>query len=266
MRTRLRPILIVALLFPVVLSGCFHLPKETNQNVNQVIPLNQNSSSVPLENEPELPTPLTFPFGAPQVADYFRDSVPQSQDILPQAPIQITIDSTLPLNEQSVISITNQQGVEYGFGPVSLNENKTNIRRQITQSAPNGLYTVTYSLCDEAFVCSSGQFQFAIDSFWLSQYQNWTDLAQVNVSLSGNSFLPRYLRVTAGTTVTWINDDEVSHTVDSDPLLTHSYNPSLSSFELQPGDMYSFTFGRPGLYPYRCSVHPQTMTGVVVVE
>lgn len=262
-RPKLQVVLITIL--PVILSGCFHNTVSTNRNINQAEPLNQNVSSVPLNTAPELPSPQTFPFSSPQPASIFRDSVPQSQDILPQAPIQVIIDATVPLTAQSTISITSE-GVEYGVGQVSLSVNNMSLSRAVTQSAQPGLYTVQYSLCDESAVCSSGQFQFAIDSFWLSQYQNWTNLSQVEVSLNGSAYLPRYLRVSNGTTVTWTNDDQVSHTVDSDPFGSHSYNPSLSSFELKPGETYSFTFGSPGWYPYRCSFHAQTMTGVVIVE
>lgn len=252
-------------IFPLTLAGCFHQPTVRNDNLNRVEPLNQNTSSVPLNNEPDGPAPNTFPFSSSTPSPVFRDSTPQSQDILPQAPLKVVIDSSVQLTEQSTLSIINQ-GVEYGVGKANLNESKTTLNRNMSQTAPPGLYTVNYSLCEVAAPCSTGVFQFAIDSFWLTQYQNWTHLSPVEVSLNGSAFLPRYLHVSAGTTVTWKNEDQVLHTVDSDPYSTHSYNPSLSSFELKPGETYSFTFGTPGLYPYRCSVHPQSMTGVVLVE
>lgn len=253
---------------PFILNGCVHQPSAINKNLNQVEPLNLNTSLVSPNTQLEGPTPQTFPFNSPQVAALYTGSVPQSQDILPQAPIQIVIDSSRPLTAQSAISITSltHEGVQYGVGPVSLNEHKTSLSRHMTQAAPDGLYLVSYSLCEESGTCSSGQFNFALDSFWLTQYQNWTHLSQVEISLEGQAFLPRYVRVSSGTTVTWKNTDTVLHTVDSDPLVTHSYNPSLSSFELQPGETYAFTFGVPGWYPYRCSLHAQTMTGVVLVE
>ncbi len=58
------------------------------------------------------------------------------------------------------------------------------------------------------------------------------------VDIDQFTFLPQRITVKAGTTVTWINEDDVPHT---------------------------FTFTTPGTYDYFCSVHPH-MTGAVVVE
>jgi plastocyanin len=64
--------------------------------------------------------------------------------------------------------------------------------------------------------------------------------------------------VKAGTTVTWINEDDAPHTVASS-------NKLFKSKALDTGDKFSFTFTTPGTYAYFCSVHPH-MTGTVVVE
>jgi len=64
--------------------------------------------------------------------------------------------------------------------------------------------------------------------------------------------------VKAGTTVTWINEDDVPHTVASSSKF-------FKSKTLDTADKFSFTFTTPGTYDYFCSVHPH-MTGAVVVE
>ncbi|HSC47426.1 MAG TPA: cupredoxin family copper-binding protein [Gammaproteobacteria bacterium] len=72
-------------------------------------------------------------------------------------------------------------------------------------------------------------------------------------------FGPDVLTVPAGTTVTWINRDEVPHTVaSSDKRFT-------SSPALDTGDHYSYTFTTPGTYTYFCTLHP-FMVGKVIVE
>ena len=62
----------------------------------------------------------------------------------------------------------------------------------------------------------------------------------------------------AGTTVTWINDDDIPHTVASSSKL-------FKSKPLDTEDKFSFTFTTPGSYEYFCSIHPH-MTGGIVVE
>jgi plastocyanin len=64
--------------------------------------------------------------------------------------------------------------------------------------------------------------------------------------------------VKAGTTVTWINEDDIPHTVASAGKL-------FKSKALDTKDTFSFTFTTPGTYEYFCSLHPH-MTGAVVVE
>jgi plastocyanin len=78
------------------------------------------------------------------------------------------------------------------------------------------------------------------------------------VDIDQFTFLPQRITVKPGTTVTWTNDDDDSHTVASSSKL-------FKSKALDTGDKFSFTFTTPGTYAYVCSVHPY-MTGAVVVE
>ena len=71
-------------------------------------------------------------------------------------------------------------------------------------------------------------------------------------------FAPQRITVKTGTTVTWINDDDVPHTVVSN-------NKLFKSKTLDTKDRFSFTFMTPGTYDYFYSLHPH-MTGTVVVE
>jgi len=82
--------------------------------------------------------------------------------------------------------------------------------------------------------------------------------ADAKVQIDQYAFLPQRVTVKAGTTVTWTNDDDDSHTVASNSKL-------FKSKALDTGDKFSFTFTTPGTYAYICSVHPY-MTGAVVVE
>ncbi len=82
--------------------------------------------------------------------------------------------------------------------------------------------------------------------------------ADIEVKIDNFTFAPQRLVVNAGTTVTWINDDDIPHTVASSTKL-------FKSNALDTKDKFSFTFTTPGAYEYFCSLHPH-MTGAIVVE
>jgi len=71
-------------------------------------------------------------------------------------------------------------------------------------------------------------------------------------------FAPAGITVTAGTTVTWTNDDHFTHSVD---LANDPSEPPV----MAPGQSVQITFDTPGTYAYVCSFHPNDMRGVVVV-
>lgn len=79
-----------------------------------------------------------------------------------------------------------------------------------------------------------------------------------DVKIDNFSFGPAAITVKAGTTVTWTNRDDIPHTVVSDDKL-------FKSKVLDTDEKFSYTFGKPGTYPYFCSIHPK-MTGRVVVQ
>ena len=78
------------------------------------------------------------------------------------------------------------------------------------------------------------------------------------VKIDNFSFGPTAITVAVGTTVTWTNRDDIPHTV-------RATDGSFTSRPMDSGDHYSFTFAKPGVYTYFCSIHPK-MTGKVVVQ
>jgi amicyanin len=78
------------------------------------------------------------------------------------------------------------------------------------------------------------------------------------VSISGMRYGPAEVRVKAGATVTWTNDDTMPHSVTAN-------DGSFDSGGLRRGQSYSRTFSEPGTYSYYCTYHPG-MKGTVVVE
>ena len=82
--------------------------------------------------------------------------------------------------------------------------------------------------------------------------------ATVEVKIDNFSFGPTTSTVAVGATVTWTNRDDIPHTVVSTDKV-------FKSKVLDTDEKFSFTFSKPGTYPYFCSIHPK-MTGSVVVE
>ena len=82
--------------------------------------------------------------------------------------------------------------------------------------------------------------------------------ADTKIIIDQFTFTPQRVTVKAGTTVAWINDDDIPHTVASSTKV-------FKSKALDTSDKFSFTFTTPGVYEYFCSLHPH-MTGAIVVE
>src|SRR5579863_3497120 len=79
------------------------------------------------------------------------------------------------------------------------------------------------------------------------------------IAISNFTFSPQNLTVTAGSTVTWTNKDDIPHGIAS------ANNAFARSQALDTDDNFSFTFTTPGTYQYFCYLHPH-MTGTIGVE
>ena len=81
--------------------------------------------------------------------------------------------------------------------------------------------------------------------------------ANLEVKIDNFTFGPQKLTVKVGDTVTWINEDDIPHTVVS--------VGKFRSKALDTDDKYTFTFTTAGTYEYFCGLHPH-MQGSIVVE
>ncbi len=82
--------------------------------------------------------------------------------------------------------------------------------------------------------------------------------AAPEVKVDNFTFTPQTLTVSANSTVTWTNKDDVPHVIASTDGLFRSKG-------LDTDDHYSFKFTKPGTYNYFCAIHPK-MTGQIVVQ
>jgi plastocyanin len=81
---------------------------------------------------------------------------------------------------------------------------------------------------------------------------------EVTVQLIGFKFDPADIEVSAGTKVTWVNNDPARHTVTFD-------NGEFDTGDFPHGDSRSYVFNKAGNYTYHCTVHP-SMKGSVTVR
>jgi plastocyanin len=94
------------------------------------------------------------------------------------------------------------------------------------------------------------------------------------INLSSLMFNPSTTTVPVGTTVTWRNDEPITHTVTSGRyegvdkttgLRSEQYPDGAFNAKLQgKGKTFSFTFTKPGSYTYYCDIH-QGMNATIVV-
>ena len=82
--------------------------------------------------------------------------------------------------------------------------------------------------------------------------------AENEVWMQNNAFDPETINISKGTTVKWINKDDVDHTVTgSDGLF--------DSKTVAGGDTFQHTFDSTGIYDYVCTIH-SGMSGTVNVD
>ncbi|MEP6658397.1 MAG: cupredoxin domain-containing protein [Acidimicrobiales bacterium] len=69
----------------------------------------------------------------------------------------------------------------------------------------------------------------------------------VTVGISNQAYTPVIATIHSGGTVTWVNDDEETHSVFIEAIG--------SDHLVAPGATYSYTFGDAGEFTYHCSLH-----------
>jgi plastocyanin len=78
------------------------------------------------------------------------------------------------------------------------------------------------------------------------------------ITIDNFTFTPKELTVAVGTTVRWVNHDDIPHTVVEKKT-------TFRSKALDTDDSYSFTFTSAGTFDYFCGLHPH-MVGQVIVK
>jgi len=94
------------------------------------------------------------------------------------------------------------------------------------------------------------------------------------INLSFLMFHPSTTRVKVGTTITWRNDEAITHTVTSGRFVDVDATTGLRASQKADGTFnatlagkgktFSFTFTKPGTYSYYCDIH-QGMNATIKV-
>ncbi len=80
------------------------------------------------------------------------------------------------------------------------------------------------------------------------------------VTMAGLAFRPPTITTTVGRGVEWVNRDDVVHNVTSVDAAT------IASPDLAPGRRFVYVPAQPGRLRYYCTIHPSTMTGLLIVK
>jgi plastocyanin len=80
----------------------------------------------------------------------------------------------------------------------------------------------------------------------------------VEIDISNFTFAPQEITIPPGTSVKWVNKDDIPH-------LVAEKNLTFKSQALDTDDSFSFTFSTPGEVEYFCILHPH-MTGKIIVK
>ena len=97
---------------------------------------------------------------------------------------------------------------------------------------------------------------FLILSFLSFSMPTWAQ--DVQIDIKEFMYSPKDLNVALGTKVTWVNDDQVPHTIVETHKVFHSA-------ALDTQDQFSYTFMTAGTFEYFCTLHPQ-MIGKITVN
>jgi plastocyanin len=76
-------------------------------------------------------------------------------------------------------------------------------------------------------------------------------------------FAPASIEVKPGTTITWTNHDNFTHSVQ---VQGQPAGVDSNVHMMSPGQSTQITFDKPGTYQYVCTLHAQNMKGTVVVD
>jgi plastocyanin/methionine-rich copper-binding protein CopC len=255
------------LIVGVVILICFALWQFSSttktDSVENPQQLNRLSNVQPSQSNPAT---AQNTFSNPKKSAHYETNTPEHGATLAGVPANVVIDFNFDLAKPSEIKIL-KDSKEYGIEETVIDSNKLSMRKKMDPASPDGMYRVEYNACWPDGSCHDGNFQFVIDRTLSEKYEDQLSKKEITIKMSQIKFMPMDLKIKRGTTVTWVNDDSVTHYVNTDSHPAHTYQKNQNSKALEKGETYQYTFDEAGIYPYHCSAHAENMTGnILVVE
>jgi nitrite reductase (NO-forming) len=155
---------------------------------------------------------------------------------------------------------------------ISMNDWQMNLTKSLQKANPNGIITATSSNNIESTnnhkAMSDKEQHTPLSS---SSSSNSTEVSVVKgaTTLGNKAFSPNPLKIKAGSTVTWINNDNTIHTITSGkpntPNAGEAFDSGLTAL-IMPAKTFSHTFTNIGEFSYFCRLHPNMMGTITVVQ
>ncbi len=82
--------------------------------------------------------------------------------------------------------------------------------------------------------------------------------AEPMVTIDNFTFSPTPLTIAKGATVTWVNEDDIPHSIYCQSLNLHSH-------PMDTKESFAHRFDQSGTFDYACGIHPH-MRGQIIVQ
>ncbi|MBA3758839.1 copper resistance protein CopC [Candidatus Saccharibacteria bacterium] len=196
---------------------------------------------------------------------HFVDSTPLHGETYAAQPVNVTINFNFDIADNSEIKV-NGGGREWTAAPTKVEDAQTALKADLKPGMPDGEYIVEYRACWPDKSCHDGQFSFRIDSSDRTGYRDLRGKKEVTIRMASIAFSDPKILVSTGTEVTWVNDDEAGHFVNTETHPEHTYFPGQNSREIPKGGEFKTTFNTLGQYSYHCSAHYPGMVASLIVS
>lgn len=154
---------------------------------------------------------------------------------------------------------------------ISMNDWQMNLTKSLQKADPNGKLTATNNAnTTEGSNNHSGMSGREQHTSLSSSSSNSTEVSVVKgaTTLGNKAFSPNPVKIKAGSTITWINNDNTIHTVTSGkpntPNAGETFDSGLTSL-VMPAKTFSHKFTNTGEFSYFCRLHPNMMGTIDVV-
>lgn len=193
-----------------------------------------------------------------------RQTLPSHGEVVPALPANVVVYAKEKQGTNSTIKIENG-GTEYGEGNTRIESNGQIIRRDIRDSAPEGIYRVTYRLCESGSQCREGSYEFEVDMDSDDGYVDRTNQRQVEITINEDGLSPKNVTISSGTRLTWRNRSNDSYILYPGKEEFKDVLGTINSGQIRENSTYSLTVRERGYFVYFAE-NGENLEGKVIVK